>query len=184
MGQASPSRQEQLRSLGQALRQQLASRIALIRFALVGGSGYLLYQAVLFLMYDSPVFWFLPTKDTSSTILFLEHGDVRLLITTLVATALTLVGVFTGHNLWTFRDRDSVRKPVWTRFGRFVAAASIGAVIITVTVNVLTVRFDMYHFIALPIGVALAGTWDWLWYSRFVWRRAKKTDAREVRGRG
>ncbi|GAG40586.1 unnamed protein product, partial [marine sediment metagenome] len=104
------ARREQLRSLGQALRQRLASHIALIRFVLVGGSGYLLYQAILFLMYDSPLFWFLPAKDTSSTILFLEHGDARLLITTLVATALTLVGVFMGHNLWTFRDRDSIRK--------------------------------------------------------------------------
>jgi putative flippase GtrA len=175
MDQASPSRQEQLRSLGQALRQRLASHIALIRFALVGGSGYLVYQAVLFLMYDSPLFWFLPAKDTSTDIIFFEHGDVRFLIATLVATSLTLVVVFTGHNLWTFRDRGSVRKPLWMRFGQFVAMASVAAFgIVTVTVNVLTVQFDMYHFMALPIGVSLGGIWDWLWYSRFVWRRAKK----------
>lgn len=175
MDQASPSRQEQLRSLGEALRQQLASHIALVRFALVGGSGYLLYQGVLFLMYDSPLFWFLPAKDTSANIIFFEHGDVRLLITTLVATVLTLVGVFTGHNLWTFRDRNSVGKPLWLRFGQFVAAASVAAFgIVTVTVNVLTVQFDMYHFVALPIGVALAAIWDWLWYSQFIWRRGKK----------
>jgi putative flippase GtrA len=167
-------KQEQLRSLEEALRQQLASHIALVRFALVGGSGYLLYQGVLFLMYDSPLFWFLPAKDTSAVIIFFEHGDVRLLITTLVATSLTLVVVFTGHNLWTFRDRDSVRKPLWMRFGQFVATVSIGAGIVIATVNVLAVRFDMYHFVALPIGAALAGTWDWLWYSRFVWRRGKK----------
>jgi putative flippase GtrA len=174
MDQASPSRQEQLRSLGQALRQRLASHIALIRFALVGGSGYLVYQAVLFLMYDSSLFWFLPAKDTSADIIFFEHGDVRLLITTLVATSLTLVVVFTGHNLWTFRDRGSVRKPLWMRFGQFVATVSIGSVIVITTVNVLAVRFDMHHFFALPIGVSLGGIWDWLWYSRFVWRRAKK----------
>ena len=185
MDQASPSRQEQLRSLGQALRQQLASHIALVRFALVGGSGYVLYQAILFLVYDSALFWFLPAKDTAVSMLLFDHGDVRFLIATLVATAVALVGVFTGHNLWTFRDSRAVRKPLLMRFGQFVAAALPAALgIVTVTVNVLTVQFGMYHYVALPIGVSLGGIWNWLWYSRFVWRRAKKTDAREVRGRG
>lgn len=167
-------KQEQLRFLEQAIGQQLASHVALVRFALVGGSGYLLYQSVLFLVYDSPVFSFLPAKDTSAVIIFFEHADVRLLITTLVASALTLVGIFTGHNLWTFRDRGPIRKPLWIRFGQFVATVSVGSGIVFVMVNVLTVRFDMYHFVALPIGVALAGTWDWLLYSQFVWQRAKK----------
>lgn len=184
MDEASPLRHAQVRALGQALRRQLASRIALIRFAVVGGSGYVLYQSVLFVMYDSPLFSFLPAKDTSADILFFEHGDVRLLITTLVATALALVGVFTGHNLWTFRDRDSVRKPLWLRFLQFLATALIAALgIVTVTVNVLALQFNMYHFVALPIGVSLAAIWDWLWYSQFIWRRDRKSAVGEVRAR-
>ena len=158
----------------ETLRQQLKSHIALIRFGLVGGSGYLLYQSVLFLIYDSPVVWFLPAKDTSANILLFDHGDVRLLVTTLVASPVAVVTVFTGHNLWTFRDRDPVHKPVWVRFGQFLATALVAVSITTTTVNLLTVQFDIYHFIALPIGVALGGLWDWLWYSRFIWRRAKK----------
>ena len=167
-------KRDALRSIRVALLQQATSNIALIRFALVGGSGYLLYQAVLFLVYDSPLIWFLPAKDTSARIVFFEHADVRLLITTLVASVLSLVAVFTGHNLWTFRARVSVSKPLWLRFGQFLATAFMALVIITVTVNVLTVQFDVYHFFALPIGVALGGIWDWLWYSRFVWRRVTK----------
>ena len=174
MDRGSLFKQRQLRSLEQALRQQLTTHIALVRFAVVGGSGYLLYQAVLFLMYDSPVVWFLPEKDTSAAIIFFEHGDVRLLIVSLVASPLAVLTVFTGHNLWTFRDRAPVHKPLWMRFGQFLATVSIGSAIVLVTVNVLTARFDMYHFVALPIGVAVAGTWDWLWYSRLIWRRAKK----------
>ncbi len=154
-----------------AFRQRLASQATFIRFALVGGTGYLVYQSVLFLMYDSPLFWFLPAKDTSAVIIFIEHGDVRLLITTLVATALALVIVFTGHNLWTFRARGSVRKPVWMRFGQFLVTNLVAALgIVTVTVNVLTVQFDMYHFFALPIGASLGAIWDWLWYSQVIWR--------------
>ena len=174
MDQASPLEQERVQSLGQALRQQLASHVTLIRFALVGGSVYLLYQAILFVVYDSTVFWFLPAKDTSAFIVFFEHADVRFLIASLMASALALVAQFTGHNLWTFRDRASVRKPLWLRFAQFAATVSVAVGIVLVTVNVLTVRFDMYHFVALPIAVALGGIWDWLWYSRFVWRRAKK----------
>ena len=153
----------------------MASHAAFIRFALVGGTGYLIYQAVLFLVYDSPLIWFLPAKDTSTFILFFEHGDVRLLIATLVATSLSLVSVFTGHNLWTFHDRDSVRKPLWLRFAQFFAIASIAAFgIVAGTVNFLALRFDIHHFFALPVGVSLAAIWDWLWYSQLIWRRAKK----------
>jgi putative flippase GtrA len=177
MDRASLFKQGQLRSIEEALRRRLSSHIALVRFVLVGGSGYVLYQAILFLVYDSALFWFLPAKDTSVGIVFFEHADVRFLITTLMASALSLVFVFTGHNLWTFRDRDSVRKPLWMRFGQFLTTVVVASGIILVTVNVLTVQFDLYHFLALPVGVALGGVWDWLWYSRFVWRRAKKTDA-------
>ncbi len=166
------------------VRQQLESRPALIRFALVGGTGYLIYQSVLFIMYDSPLVWFLPAKGTSGSIHFFEHGDLRFLITTLVATVLGLIGVFTGHNLWTFRDRDAVRKPLWLRFVQFFAVASVAAFgIITVTLNVLTVQFDIYHFAALPIGVAIGAIWDWFWYSQFIWRRRKRTQAGELNGR-
>ena len=175
MDEARQVRLERLHSIRQTLRQQLTSHIALIRFGLVGGSGYLLYQGVLFLMYDSPLLWFLPAKDTSALILFFEHGDVRLLITTLVATPVALVAVFTGHNLWTFSTRGADRKPLWVRFGQFIAVAFVAAfVIVTGMVNFLTLQFGMQHFVALPIAVSLGAVWDWLWYSRFIWRRAKK----------
>lgn len=166
----------------QLLREFLSSRTTITRFVLVGGTGYLTYQAVLFAVYDSPVFWFLPAKDTAVSMLLFDHGDIRFLIATLVATAVALIGVFTGHNLWTFRDSSAVRKPLLVRFGQFVAAALPAALgIITVTVNVLTVQFGMYHFVALPIGVALGAVWDWLWYSRFIWRRARAEHA-DARG--
>ena len=160
-----------LPSLLQRLREELHAHFALVRFAIVGGSGYLLYQANLFLIYDSPVYWFLPSQETSGSLILFEHGDIRLLVATAVASVCTLFWVFTGHNLWTFRGRNP-GKPLWRRFLQYVATVSIGATIVAVTVNVLAVRFDIYHFIALPIGVAVAGVWDWFLYSRFVWRRA------------
>lgn len=160
-------------TLGQVGKHRVLVRM-LLRFALVGGSGYLVYQAILFAMYDSSLFRFLPAKDTGATIVFFTHGDVRLLITTLIATAVVLVWVFTGHNFWTFRDRNLVHKPVWLRFGQFVPTALTASAIVAVTVNVVVLQFDTYHFVALPIGIALAGVWDLLWYTRLIWRRDRK----------
>lgn len=159
------------------VRRTLASHTALVRFALVGGSAYLLYQALLFLIYDSELLWFMPAKDTSVFIIFFEHGDVRFLIATLLASAVTLVAHFTVHNLWTFRDRTAARKALWVRFGQFVAAVFIAIGIVTLTVNLLAVQFGIHYAVAVPIGVCLAGIWNWLWSSRFVWRRAKRKDA-------
>lgn len=173
------TKEGKLRSLFQALWQQLASHATLIRFALVGGSGYLTYQALLFLAYDSPVFWFLPAEDTSADVILFEHADARFLIATLVASPLALVGQFTGHNLWTFRDRDSIRKPLWLRFGQFLATALIAVVITLATLNLLVVQFGMYHFVALPISIAFGGAWTWVWYTRLIWRRPGKQSLEE-----
>ncbi len=178
-GAAQASRLNAIRDL--TLRQVRTHRTlirTLLRFALVGGSGYTVYQAILFAMYDSSLFWFLPGKDIKASIVFFTHGDVRLLITTLVATAVVLAWVFTGHNLWTFRDRNLARKPIWLRFGQFLATALIASAIVTVTVNVVVLQFNTYHFVALPIGIALAGVWDWLWYSQFIWRRGGHLEKR------
>ena len=160
-------------SFRQLLREQLNSPATIVRWGLVGAFGYLIYQSLLFLVYDSNLFAFLPDKDRSVTLVLFEHGDARFLIATLAATAVALVTAFTGHNLWTFRDGQPVRKHVVLRFVQFVAAALISALgIVTVTVNVLTVQFSFYHFLALPIAVGLGSIWDWLWYSQFVWRRS------------
>lgn len=41
--------------------------------------------------------------------------QVVLLITSLVAAELSIVGAFIGHNQWTFRDRETVYNPLWVR---------------------------------------------------------------------
>ena len=154
------------------VRGQLASRRTLLKFAAVGGLGYLTYQAVLFLLYDASILPFLPDKDTSARIIFFQHTDVRLLIATLVAAELSILAGFSGHSLWTFKDWPVVRKPLWLRLAQFNAKALISTLaILTVTVNILTAEADLRHYMALPIGIALSFTWNWLWDSQFIWRR-------------
>lgn len=164
-------------SLLEALLDRLASHATIAKFLIVGTMGYLVYQTALLLVYEAGVLPFLPDKEVSGSIIFFDHGDVRFLIATLVAVEFGIVAGFTGHHLWTFRDRGA-RKLLVLRFGQFHANQLISALgILTVTVNVLTVQVGLYYFLAVPIGVALAGAWNWTWDSQFIWGRGKRQEA-------
>lgn len=168
---------EAAQSFVEALLDRLASHTMIAKFLIVGTMGYLVYQTALFLVYDAGVFPFLPDKEVSGSIVFFDHGDIRFLIATLVAMEFGIAAGFTGHHRWTFRDRGA-HKPLLLRFGQFHANQLISALgILTVTVNLLTVQVGLYYFLAVPIGVALAGAWNWTWDSQFIWRRAKRRDA-------
>ncbi|HEU4758489.1 MAG TPA: GtrA family protein [Dehalococcoidia bacterium] len=157
-----------------AVREFVAAHTVVIKFLLVGLIGYVIYQFVVAVGYDTPLFWFLPDKGQSVQLLLFTHGDSRFLIATLVATELSITGVFMGHTHWTFRDREAIRKPLWVRFGQFNAKALVSTLgILTVTVNVLKVNFDIPHYFAVPVGVFLAFFWNWTWDTQIVWRRAR-----------
>ena len=159
-------------TLWQALRAKLRQHSTLLRFVATGVSGYITYQLVFLLMYESPLVWFLPAKGDDISLLAFSHGDARLLITTLVAAELSIVGVFAGHHFWTFRDRATADKPVWLRFLQFNAKASVSSLgIITLVVNLLTLQVGATPYLAIPAGVAVAFLWNWTWDSRFIWRK-------------
>ena len=158
-----------------ALLETLRANAALIRYVMVGGLGFLNYQATLFLLYDSPVFGFLPAKDASVNLGFFEHSDFRLLISTLAATEVTLIGMFMGHHLWTFRDRDPASRSTLLKLGQYHAKMLVSALLIFAgSINLLVVQFGVYPYIAAAIGTALAFLWNWLWDSVVIWGEGKK----------
>jgi putative flippase GtrA len=156
------------------IREFVYANSVVIKFLAVGAMGYLVYQIVVVLIYDFGLFPFLPGKDQSLDLLLFTHGDARFLIATLVATELSIIAVFNGHRLWTFRYRDFADKPLWIRFGQFNAKALVSTLgIVTVIVNILAVSLDVYHYIAVPVGVLVGFIWNWTWDTQIVWRRAK-----------
>lgn len=164
-------------SLLEGWRTRLLGNRTLAKFAITGATGYGVYQIVFLLLYESPLVSFLPEKEETINLLGFSHGDARLLITTLVAAELSIVGVFAGHHLWTFRDRVTISKPVWLRFGQFNAKAAVSSLgILTAMVNGLTLGLDVTPYLAIPLGVIAAFTWNWLWDSRFIWRPAERRD--------
>ncbi|HLB27342.1 MAG TPA: GtrA family protein [Dehalococcoidia bacterium] len=141
----------------------------------MGGMGFLNYQATLFLLYDSPVFRFLPAKDTNADLGFVAHSDLRLLISTLAATEITLLGMFIGHHLWTFRSRNRASGSVLLKAGQYHAKMIVSALLIfTGSINLLVVQFGVYPYVAAAAGATLAFAWNWLWDSLVIWGQGKK----------
>lgn len=175
--QESPARaQRSTPGLALSIRETIAARLpgylTLAKFALVGVGGYLIYQATLFLTYDLPLLGFLPAKGAGFSLGALHHSDGRLLITSLVAAELSIIGVYLGHSRWTFQNREVAYRPNLLRFLQFNLKALISSVgIVTVLVNVLVLRFDFAHFAAVPLSVLAAFTWNWLWDAQYIWRR-------------
>ena len=159
---------------GSGVLERLWRMHTLRRFVVVGATGYVIYQAVLFLMYDLSLLSFLPAKETSADLLLFTHSDLRLLLTTLVAAEASIVGAFIGHNQWTFRDRDVVYNPAWRRFIKYNLKATVSTmVIVTGVVNLLTVGLGLYHMLAVPLGVLAGFTWNWIWDAQYIWQRTK-----------
>ena len=158
------------------IARQVEAHRTLIKFAAVGAIGYFIYTGLLLFMYDLSALPFLPDKHTSLDLLLFTHDDALLLITTLVGTQASIAGVFTGHCLWTFADRTTVRKALWLRFLQFEGRALVSTLgILTVAVNGAAVGLGLHPYIAIPIGLITAFTWNWLWDSRFIWRKHSRT---------
>jgi putative flippase GtrA len=154
--------------LREHIRSKAGGYTTLLKFLVVGAIGFFVNQFFLFLLYDTPVLWFLPKAETQADVLFVTVGDVRLLIASIVAVEISIVSNFFFHDRWTFRDRQ--KKPLPIRFAQFNLTSFGSPVISVATINVLTPNFGIHYFISNSIGIALGMSWNWLWNTRLVWR--------------
>jgi dolichol-phosphate mannosyltransferase len=140
----------------------------LVRFLVVGGIGYLINQFSLYLLYDSPVFWFLPSRNTDVDLGLFTHPDIRLLISSILAVETAIVFQFLAHERWTFRDRQHKG---WgpLRFLRFNLSSAVSPIIVVVTVNTLTPVFGISPYISNTIGILAGFTWNWTVNTLLIW---------------
>ncbi len=163
--------------------RQLAYRLhlptTLVKFLIVGGIGFLINQAFLFLFYDTPAAWFLPAKDTDTDLLFLTHSDIRLLISSVLAVEFAIVAQFNLHERWTFRHRERDGS-IFARFAKFNLASIVSPIVVVLTVNILTpvLREDPHDdslvgtlapYISNSVGVLLGFIWNWTLNSLVIW---------------
>jgi putative flippase GtrA len=158
-----------------ALAERFHLPTTLIKFVIVGGIGFVIYQAMFALIYDSPVFWFLPAKDTETNLLLFTHPDIRLLIASIIGVEVAIFFQFNSHERWTFRRRDR-GGTILVRFAKFNASSFVSPLIIVVTVNVMSTVFGTSPYIANFVGVGLGFVWNWTIGSMVIWPHLRKRE--------
>jgi putative flippase GtrA len=174
--------------------RQLAHRLHLpttfVKFVIVGGVGFLIFQFFLYLLYDSPVFWFLPSQDISVDLALFTLSDIRLLIASVVAVEIAIICQFNLHDRWTFRWRPRAGW-IGQRFMKYQVSSIMSPIIVVVTVNTLTpilrsaagddsVIFTLAPYISSAVGVLLGFTWNWMLGSLLIWPQRKAEDGRQA----
>lgn len=166
---------------GRRLATRLHLPTTLVKFMIVGGIGFLINEAVLFLLYDAGIAPFFPQKDTSLHLVFFTAADARLLLASIVAVECAIVCQFNMHERWTFRRRNREGN-IFARFFKFNAGSIVSPIVTVLAVNLLTPVIrdaagegtligKAAPYLANGGGVALAFTWNYLLNSLVIWPR-------------
>src|SRR2546430_14327861 len=83
-----------------ALAHRLHLPTTLVKFMIVGAIAFVINQLALFLFYDSPVFWFLPEKNTSVDLGLFCDSEVMDLISIVLAVEVEICFMVFVHIHW------------------------------------------------------------------------------------
>lgn len=163
------------------LAERLHVPTTMVKFVIVGGIGFLINEAMLFLLYDAGIAWFLPAKHTHLDLGLFSVGDERLLLASIIAVQVAIVCQFNLHERWTFRKRNRDGN-IFFRFLKFNVGSIVSPIVTVLCVNVLTPEIrdaagadtivgKAAPYIANGFGVVLGFTWNYLFTSKVIWRR-------------
>jgi putative flippase GtrA len=164
---------------GRRLATRLHLPTTIVKFLIVGGIGFLINQAVLFLLYDAGIAPFLPDKDANLHLIILTASDARLLIASIIAVEFAIVCQFNLHERWTFRRRNRDGN-ILARFFKFNAGSIVSPIVTVLCVNLLTPVIrdaagdgspiaKAAPYLANSCGVLLGFTWNYLINSLVIW---------------
>lgn len=154
--------------------RELAHRLHLpttfMKFAIVGGMGFLVGQFVIFLVYDLP-FLFLADEKRAGE--FGPVPDLHFLIATIVAVETAIIFQFNSHERWTFRKRPRSGLAI-RRFAQFNLSAGVGAIIIVIASTVIKTTLDpvpsaLAPYLSFACGVAIGFVWNWTLNTLVIW---------------
>jgi putative flippase GtrA len=159
-----------------ALAHRLHLPTTLMKFLIVGGIAFVIYQVFLYLLYGEPpasffpdltgLFWFLPDPNPDSG---LFNPDMRLLISSIVAVEAAVVFQFNSHERWTFRHRPR-QGWIGLRFIKFNISSIVSPIIIVVTTIVLH-ALDVSPYVSSIVGVLIGFAWNWTVNSLVIWQK-------------
>ena len=121
-----------------------------LKFGVVGGSG---------LVVDTFFLWF-----------FTEIVGLYYLVSSPLATELSILSNFMLNNSWTFR-RSSGRSELFPRMLKFHVTSVAGFVIKFTVLLGLTRLTDLHYLIANVAGVLVAFAWNYAINVHWTWRK-------------
>ena len=125
-----------------------------VRFGLVGGSGVIVNQAVLYLLHDP------------------KRLALPLLPSAAVSAQLAMINNFVWNEVWTFADRVGGAAGVKGRLGRFVKFEIICLIGLAISLGVLsvcTVQLHMHYLVGNLVAIGVSTAWNFLVNLRFNW---------------
>ena len=159
-----------------ALAHRLHLPTTLMKFLIVGGVAFIVYQVFLYLIYGEPptaflpdlsgLFWFLPDRNPDPS---LSDPDIRLLIASIVAVEAAILFQFNSHERWTFRHRPR-HGWIGVRFIKFNISSIVSPIIIVVTTVVLH-ALDVSPYMSSAVGVLIGFVWNWTVNSLLIWQK-------------
>lgn len=163
-----------LMAAASALAHRLHLPTTLIKFLMVGGVAFVIYQVILYLIYGEPpvsflpdlsgLFWFLPDRIENPG---LFNPDARLVIASIAGVEAAIVFQFNSHERWTFRHRP--RKGwIGLRFIKFNLNSIVSPIIIVVTTIVLH-SLNVSPYVSSIVGVLIGFAWNWTMNSLVIW---------------
>lgn len=122
-----------------------------IKFGLVGGSGILINEGLLWLLWGII--------------------GIYLLLSSLISVEISIIWNFIWNEVWTFHDRgESGIKEFFKRMGKFNLVSIIGLFLNVTILMFLHLVFGVYPLTANIVGITIAFIWNfvannlWTWY--------------------
>ncbi len=158
---------------GRADQRVLGIPFTFFSFLVVGLLAFVVNEVALFLVYDTPLFWFLPDKEVEAGIAGVEHPDIRLFVASVLSVEAAIAFKFFAYEHWTFADRPR-RGNIFWRFIQLNGASILGTIVTVATVNLLTPLLGISPYISTPIGVLAAFMLNWFFSNHLIWRAHKQ----------
>lgn len=144
-----PGERSTVTFLQRLLHAESAGEVA--RFAVVGATGVVVNNGLLFLLHGFAGWPLIPAS--------------------VVAVEAAIVNNFWWNDLWTFSDRDRTRY----RFLRFNLVSLGGLVINTSVLALLVTVSDIHYLVANLIAIGTAMTWNFAANARWTWLRPRES---------
>ena len=138
-------------------RIRALDRKRFLKFCIVGASGILVNEGLLWLFTDGVGLFYLYSA--------------------MVSLEASIISNFTLNNLWTFKDRRLAGNNIFIRLLKYNIACLIGIGLNLFILWLLTENLGMHYLISNLFGIIVAAVWNYSASAKWIWMREAKDTA-------